>query len=428
MINRRQFVRFAALSGAVLAPGLQAANTQVVPAATGINGRVVVVGGGMGGVTAAKYLRHWGGDGIDVTLVEPNGRYVSNILSNGVIDGSRTLDSLRYGYRALQSSYGVRRKRAEVVEIDRVSRQVVLSDGSSLSYDRLVLSPGISFDDIAGLESEDAQKRIPHAWQAGVQSNRLRNQLSRLKPGKVFVITIPKSPYRCPPGPYERACVVADYIQRNRIIGAKVVVLDANYDITAGKENFQHAFENLYSDVIEYHPGVDVISIDADRRRLDTSMGEFRAQIINAIPAQQAGRIIADAGLASSLDGRWAGVDMQSYQSTVDPNIYVIGDAAATTQPKAGHIANAEAKVCVDAIIRSLQGLSPTAVPVTNSSCYTPITHDTAAWLSVVYRYDPSTQVMVPSGVGGGASDGYDRENFQEMLHWFENLMRDSFS
>jgi NADPH-dependent 2,4-dienoyl-CoA reductase/sulfur reductase-like enzyme len=288
----------------------------------------------------------------------------------------------------------------------------------------LVVAPGIDFDTIPGLETAAAQAKVTHAWKAGTQTTTLRNQLLAMKPGGVFAMTIPPKPYRCPPGPYERACVVADWLKKNRK-GSKVIVLDANPGITAEPLAFADAFNVVHKGVIEYRPGIKINSIDASTMTLNTSAGNLQANVINAIPAHRAGKVVTDNGLAN-VEGRWAGVDVLTYQSTVAPGIHIIGDASATTQPKAGHIANQEAKICADAIVRLLAGGSPDPSPITNSACYSPITSDTASWLTAVFAYDGSNMQAVP-GASGEAS-ARSQDNYKEMFKWFNTLMEDSFA
>ena len=436
--QRRNFLKSLAFSSAgLLLPtrlladgGTRTYAPATVPGATGASGHVVVVGGGMGGAAVAKYLRLWGGTNVKVTLIEKNPAYISCILSNGVLYGAKTLSQLTYNYSALAGNYGIKVVQGEVKGIDPVTRSLSLADGSSLGYDRLVLSPGIDFDVIPGLETAAAQMAVPHAWKAGAQTLALRDQLRAMpNNGKgVFVLTIPAAPFRCPPGPYERACVVADWLKKNRP-GAKVIVLDANPGIVAQKTNFTYAFNTVHAGVIDYRPSTTVLSIDPATKTLDTNLGPITAHVINAIPSQRAGGLVAAAGLAN-VSGRWAGVDVLSYESTVAgaAGIHIIGDASATTQPKAGHIANQEGKVCADAIVRLLKGQSPDPSPTTNSSCYTPITMGTASWLSVVYGYDPATRTMKPTGAGVTESARINADQYEEMEEWFASLMKETFA
>jgi NADPH-dependent 2,4-dienoyl-CoA reductase/sulfur reductase-like enzyme len=435
-MNRRDFIW--SLTGATLGtivPGPSGRRRQagaaggaepdLVPTATGASGRVVVVGGGMAGATVAKYLRRWGGADVRVTLVEPHASYQSCILSNGVLDGSRSLRALTFEYDVLRQRHGVKVVQDRAVDVDPVARRVTTEGGRRLRYDRLVMAAGIAFDVIPGLESAAARARVPHAWKAGAQTLALRDQLRAMPAGGVVVVTIPPAPYRCPPGPYERACVLADYVKHHKP-GARVVVLDANPGIVAEKENFTRAFGVTHAGVVEYHAGVTIGEIDATTLTVHSSVGAIAADVINAIPPQRAAALVAETGLTNA--GPWAGVDVLSYESTIVPDIHVIGDASATTQPKAGHIANSEAKVCADAITRLLRGDGVDPAPMTNSSCYTPITAGTASWLSVVFVYDPVTRTMKPVGGAPTESRRASAEQYEEMLEWYENLMADTFA
>ena len=433
-MNRRDFFRLASMAGvgasaaglAGLARAATPAQLGSVPGNTGIRGRVVVIGGGMAGATVAKYLRLWGGTGVAVTLVERETAYTSNILSNLVLNGQRTVTSLQFGYANLATRYGVGLVKGDVAAIDPVGHSITLADGRKLPYDRLVVAPGVDFDIFAGLESPTAQAKVPHAWKAGPQTTQLRNMLLAMKPGGVFAMTIPAKPYRCPPGPYERACVVADWLKKNRA-GAKVIVLDANPGIIAEPLAFANAFDVVHKGVIEYHAGVSINSIDASTMTLNTNLGALKANVINAIPPHRAGKVVTSNGLAN-VGGRWAGVDVLTYQSTVAPGIHIIGDASATTQPKAGHIANQEAKICADAIVRLLAGGSPDPSPITNSACYSPITADTASWLTAVFVYDPVSGSMQPVPGAAGEAAMRSKDNYEEMFKWFNTLMEDSFA
>jgi len=395
-------------------------------------GRVVVVGGGMAGTTAAKFLRLWGGTGVDVTLVEPNSIYYSSIFSNMVLTGERSLSQLAYNYNALSSKYGVKVQNFSVTNIDPVAKMVTLSSGTKLPYDRLILAPGIDFEPLTWSGGTQLQKdKIVHAWKAGVQTTSLKEQISSMTSKDTFIITIPPVPYRCPPGPYERACVVADYLKRIKG-GGKVIILDANAGIQAEKDNFNVAFNVTHKGIITYVPNARLTSIDAGSMTVLTSAGSFKGKVINAIPIHKAGNLINEAniGLNNAGGGKWAGVNVLSYEST-NPSlagIHIIGDSSFTTQPKAGHLANAEAKICADAIIQVLKGGPINQTPITNSACYTPITKTTASWLSAVYRYDSGSKTMIPTGSGVTESNGANSHNHEDMLKWFNNLMSDTFS
>lgn len=403
--------------------------SQIIANTTVASGRVVVIGGGMAGTTAAKYLRLWGGTDMQVTLIEPNATYYSNIFSNMVLTGERTLAQLAFNYNTLKSKYGVTVLANSVTQINPAGRSVTLNNGSSIAYDRLVIAPGIDFDPLPMSGTAAAQAKVVHAWKAGAQTTSLQAQIKSMTSKDTYILTIPPKPYRCPPGPYERACVVADYLKRVKR-GGKVIILDANSGIQAEPENFTNAFNNTHKGIITYVPNALLTSIDANTGTVNTSAGSFKGKVINAIPTHKAGNLITQSGigLANAGSGRWAGVNVLSYESTAVPNIHVIGDASSTTQPKAGHIANAEAKVCADAIIHLLRGEAINQAPMTNSACYTPITNKTASWLSVVFRYDPATGTMIPTGNGVTESAGATADNYETMLKWFSNLMSDTFA
>lgn len=412
--SRRQFLKSLGLAASVVAA------PSIIKAATA-RPHIIVIGGGFGGATAAKYLRHWS-SAVDVTLIEPNAQYHSPILSNLLLNGQRSLSQLAFNYQSLTQNYGVKVVNQWVDNVDAINQEVRLRNGEILAYDRLIMAPGIQFLEVDGLDSS----RIPHAWQAGEQTTLLQQQLAAMPAGGSFVITVPPAPYRCPPGPYERACIVADYLKSNKP-GSKVIILDANPAITAERDNFERAFTELYGNMLEYIPNAALQAVDSERRVAMTSMGEYQADVLNVIPPQSAGSLIHTVGLAS-VNGHWAGVNPLSYESDVMANIHIIGDAQGTGQPKAGHLANAEAKVCADAILRLLAGGQPYAEPVTNSACYTPISADKAGWLTAAFAYDAvsGTMQLVPQASGAAAQAT--QENYREMFAWADNLFADTFA
>lgn len=407
----------------------QASTRTVSKATAAVDGRVVVVGGGMAGLAAAKYLKLWGGTGVQVTLIERNPSYTSNILSNLVLTGQRTLASLVYSYTAVKQNYGVDVRQGDVVGIDPVLRRVTLADRSSLPYDRLIVAPGVVFDILPGLETAAAQGRVVHAWQAGPQTTTLRNQLLAMPRGGTFVMTIPASPYRCPPGPYERACVVADWLKRNKP-GSKVIVLDANPSIQAERHTFETAFAGLFAGIVSYVPNAAVTWIDATQTRITvhTEMGDFIGDVVNAIPPHRAGRVVLDNGLANAAGGRWAGVDVASFESTAATGVHVIGDSCAAGVPKAGHIGNQEGKTAADAILRAFRGLGPDTDLVVNSACYSPITASLASWLTALYQYDVATRSFKLVGTTPSEAYAPTSDNYSQMNQWFTTLMRETFA
>ena len=430
-MNRRRFVQYIGAGALGFAlPRIGSGHDSGpprVPANTGADGRVVVVGGGMAGATAAKYLRLWGGAGVQVTLIERDPQYYTCILSNLILNGSRELINQRFSYARLAQNYGVKVVQGNVSEIDPTTQTVRTLDGREFPYDKLIVAPGVDFETIPGLESPEAQAAVLHAWKAGPQTLALREQIRAMPAGGLFVITIPPPPFRATAAPYDRACIVADYLKVNKP-GSKVLVLDANADILAEKATFTRAFQVTHAGIIEYRPGVTLNSIDASTLTLNTSIGLIKANVINAIPPQRAGRIIRDTSLNNAHGERYAGVDVLTYESTAAANIHVLGDSASTTQPKGGHVGNAQAKVCADAITRALRGDVPDPDPVTSSTVFSPISADRASWLSVVFKYDPVSRTMKPVGGAATEATAATRDHFEDMGGWFRNLMADTFA
>ena len=417
---------------------------QMIPAATamammpGVKAalphRVVVVGGGFAGASVAKYIKMWSNGAIDVTLVEPRLQHVSCIMSNLVLNNRLTTKDLSFDYVALQGKYGVRVIQDRAVRVSGAGSDVKLKEAGWLPYDSLVLAAGIKFDPVEGLDS----RKTPHAWIAGSQTNLLRNQIRKMPDNGTFVMTIPRSPYRCPPGPYERACLVADTLKR-RGGAPRVIVLDANSDIQAEKETFSRAFTQLYGDIIEYRPGVRLEAVDSvgryayTVRESDGVEETVYGDVLNVIPGHSAPSLLTRSGLTNGE--RWAPVDPISYESTLPDfrNVYVIGDSQGTGQPKSGHMANSQAKVCADAITRRAAGLPVDTAErlaniTTNSACFSPITATEASWLTAVFRYNVDTRAMGLVGGSLGEARRWNSENFRDMFSWSENLFADTFS
>lgn len=418
-LNRRSFLHSLGLASAAwMLPRKVGAQTAAP--------RVVVIGGGLGGATVAKYLRLWGGN-IQVTLVDRSANHVACILSNLVVTGALGLDSITLGYGELRTKRGVEVLQGDALEVDPGARVVtVLANGEyrPLEYDKLILSPGIEFIPPPGNYQPGL---TPHAWQAGPQTLLLKKMLASMKSRQNFILTIPKSPYRCPPGPYERACVVADYLKRRGIAG-KVIVLDANTAIQAEPHNFGKAFAETYKDIIRYVPNAAVTSVDSATKTVVTTVGTFKGSVVNIIPAQRAGSIVTGAGLANDPTGRWAVVNPLSYASLAEPDIHILGDSQGTGQPKSGHMANSQAKVCADAMIRAFNGESPDPAPVTSSACFSPITSEKASWLTASYQYDSLSRAMKRVDASYVEAAEPTSDGMQQMFQWANNIFADSFS
>jgi NADPH-dependent 2,4-dienoyl-CoA reductase/sulfur reductase-like enzyme len=371
---------------------------------------VVVVGGGYAGATAAKYVRMWGPD-IEVTLVERDAEFVSCPLSNRVIAGVIQLKDLTRDYGKLQARHGVKLIRDEATVIDPVAQQVRLGKGGALKYDRLIVAPGVDilYDEVPGLDSPEAQARVLHAWKAGPQTVALRKQLEAMANGGVYAMTIPKAPYRCPPGPYERACQVAWYFKSSKP-KSKVLILDANEDVVSKKGLFMKAWSERYAGIVEYRPNSELTGVDAATLTAKLTFEDVKADVLNVVPPQRAGRIAADAGLITA-NNRWCGVDFLTYESSVVKNVHVLGDAimAAPQMPKSGHMANQHAKVCAAAVVALMHGEPVNTQPLVTNTCYSFVSDKEVIHVASVHAYSPEKKTMeiVPgaSGVSAAASE-----------------------
>lgn len=428
--NRRSFLRMAGIAGSMAM--LPRTSLAAAP-------RVVVIGGGFGGASVAKYLRLWGGN-VNVTLVDPASAHVSCILSNLVVTGLVGMSRITLSYQTLRTTHGVSVVQGRALSVDPPGKRVTISTAKgnqTLDYDHLVIAPGIDFVAPPGNWNPSL---TPHAWQAGTQTTLLKNQLATMRNNDRFVMTIPKSPYRCPPGPYERACMVADYLKRMNRTGAMVVVLDANASIQAEPEAFTRAFNVTHAGRILYVPNASVQSVDSASRSITTSaMNVSNAKVLNIIPAHRAGGIAAALGVNAS---GFVPVDPLTYGITGYPNVHVIGDASAVPAsdgkavPKSGHMANSEAKVCADAILRAFNGEAPDRNIATSSACYSPITARSASWLSANFIYGDifdATGAVKGKGMhrvdlGEAPTAQIDQDTYQDMFTWADSLFTDSFA
>jgi len=426
-ITRRALMtRLAAAAGVVSAQGGWGFPS-VVHATTG---RVVVVGGGFGGATCAKYLRR-ADAGLDVTLIEQQTAFVTCPLSNAVLGGFRSLASITHGYTALQRNHGVNVVHDEAIAIDPETRKVRLKNNRHLDYDRLVLSPGIDFkwDALEGYD-EAASQAMPHAWKAGVQTRLLRRQLEAMRDGGVVLIAPPANPFRCPPGPYERASLMAYYFKQYKP-KSKIIILDA-------KENFSkqtlfiNAWRERYGQMIEWRAasaGGQVLRAKPRMMALETEFGDEKGDVINLIPPQSAGRIALETGLAN--DSGWCPVNPRTFESVLHPSIHVIGDACiAGKMPKSGHAANSQAKVCATAVAALLRGEQPGGVSFINT-CYSLIASDYGISVAAVYRLTDQGIVTVQGA--GGVSPVEAPESVRQLeakyaVGWYDSIIADTFT
>ena len=420
-LNRREFIGWlSAAAGASALPGCAGMEERAGA------GRVVVIGGGYAGGTAARYLRTWAPD-ISVTLVEPNAEFVSCPMSNLVLAGNARIEDLTVSYEGLRKR-GVRVVRDEAVAVDPAKRQVRLSRGDPLSYDRLIVAPGIDFltDAIPGLKSAEAQGRVLHAWKAGPQTVALRKQLEAMRDGGVFVFHIPMAPYRCPPGPYERVCQVADYFRKAKP-KSKIIVLDSNPDITSKKGLFLQSWDGVYKGMIDYRPNSELQDVDAKSLTAKLTFDSVKGDVLNVVPPHAAGNIARQAGLINA-NQRWCAIDWLTCESTAVKGIHVLGDAtlSAPGMPKSGSMANQHGKICAAAVIAQLKGQPVFASPTIMNTCYSMVDGRSAMHVTSIHKYDPEQKTLVAVKGSGGVSPKASELEGTYAWGWAKNIWADA--
>jgi sulfite dehydrogenase len=421
-LSRREFLRS---SGAVAAASLLPGCATAPSSSQKSIGRVVVVGGGFGGATAARYLRTWSGGAIEVILVEREAEFVSCPASNLVLGGSRTLADLTRGYAKL-GEHGVHVVRDEATRIDAEKKRVSLKRAGDLPYDRLIVSPSVDlmFGEIEGYDAE-AQKSVLTAWKAGPETVALRRQLEAMRDGGVFVIAIPRAPYRCPPGPYERACQVALYMKQAKP-RSKVLVLDANEDLVSKPTLFKAAWNDLYKPFIEYRNNTEVRTLDARGMSVKTDFDTIKGDVLNVLPPMRAANVARTAGLTTA-GTHWCGVDWLTMESLAHKSIHVLGDAtlSAPAMPKSGHMANNHAKVAAAAIIELMNGREPNREPVIANTCYSYVSDKEVIHVASVHRYDPAQKTMVVVPGASGVSAARSEVEGAYAWAWAQNIWAD---
>jgi len=364
-----------------------------------------------------------------VTLIEPNAEFVSCPLSNLILGGSKQLADVTSSYDGLARRHGVKivRDTASAVDVER--RVVKLASGGEVPYDRLILSPAIDFmwDKVPGLNNADAQARVLHAWRAGAQTVALRRQLEAMPDGGVFALTIPLAPYRCPPGPYERACQVAFYLKSAKP-KSKVLILDANGDVTSKGGLFKKAWAEEYKGLVEYRPNHALVDVDA--RTLTAkfeTQDDVKADVLNVLPPQRAAAVARTAGVVTAND-RWCEVDFVTFESIKAKNVHVLGDAIqiAPGMPKSGHMANQHAKVCAAAVVALLAGQPPNPAPVLTNTCYSFITANDVVHVASVHQYDAEKKTLVAVQGAGGLSPTPSAEEGRFAFAWAKNIWSDT--
>lgn len=424
MITRRTFMQWVGAAGVLGVTGCASGGRSRAA------GRVVVIGGGFGGATCARYLKRFAPE-LAVTLVESAPHHVTCPFSNTVIAGMRDLATITVGYEGLQR-LGIERVQARAQGIDAGRREVQLTGGARLGYDRLVVAPGIDFryDMIEGHGPELAES-MPHAWQAGAQTLLLRRQIQAMRNGGVVVISVPANPYRCPPGPYERAGLIAAYLQREKP-RSKVIILDAKNGFPK-QALFEAGWQELYPGYVEWvgGEGGKVTAVDPASRVLRNTFGAVsrKSDVVNLIPPQQAGTLAHAADLVDASG--WCPIQPATFESTRYAGIHVIGDACiAAPLPKSAYAANNQAKACAAAIVAALAG-EPMPEPSFINTCYSLLAEDYAVSVAGVYRLAAGGIVAVPEA-GGTSPPAQPRQFRAEEARfaraWYRNIVADSFA
>ena len=421
-MQRRSFVQGGVALGVL---GLAGCATTGTPS----KARVLVVGGGYGGATAAKYVRMLSDYKLDVVLVEPNDAFVSCPMSNLVIGGHKQIGDITTPYSALASRHGVRVVKDTVAGIDAAKKTATLASGATIAYDKLVLSPGIDlmFDSIAGLKQANASGRILHAWKAGPETVALRKQLEAMRDGGVYAITVPEQPYRCPPGPYERACQVASYFKAAKP-RSKVLILDANQDVTSKGALFKKVWADQYKGMVEFRGQHKATAVDAATNTVKFEVhDDVKADVLNVVPPMRAGAIAVQAGLAN-MNARWCGVNYLTFESAIAKDVHVLGDSIqiAPGMPKSGHMANSQAKVAAAAIVAQLNGWPVNPAPMINNNCYSYVDAKNVIHVASVHEYVAAEKTFKTVAGSGGLSSAPNELEGTYAWNWARTIWADS--
>jgi len=420
-INRRTFLK----SSTVVAAATGVAGISGCATIGGAGPKVVIVGGGYGGATAAKYIKMWGPQ-IDVTLVERDTAFVSCPISNLVLGGSQQMKDITVSYDALQKKYGVKVVRGEASAIDVEKKLVRLASGEALPFDRVILSPGIDFmyEALPGLNNAEAQRRYLHAWKAGPQTVALRKQLEAMPDGGVYAISIPEAPYRCPPGPYERACQVATYFKQYKP-KSKVIILDANMDVVSKPGLFKKAWADMYPGMVEYRNQSRLLDVDTKTSTAKLEFGDVKADVLNVLPPMKAGKI-ADAFITANK--RWCEINWITYEAKNVPGVHLLGDALqiAPAMPKSAHMANNHGKTCAAAVVALLTGEQPNQSPTLSNTCYSFVSADRVVHVASIHKYDEKDKTMKTVPGSGGVSSAANELEAQYAMTWAKNIWADT--
>ena len=431
--DRREFLKISAgAAGAVSLGGLAGcASTSGGSASVGGKARpkVVVVGAGFSGATFSRYLKQWS-PVAEITLIEPNDAFVSCPFSNTVLAGINKMQDITLPYDNLKKTVD-RYVKDTVTAIDTGKKTVTTAGGKSFSYDRLVLAGGIEllFDRVQGYDAE-AQKTVMHAWKAGPQTATLRKQLEAMPNGGVFVMSVPMAPYRCPPGPYERACMVATYFKKAKP-RSKIIILDGNPDIASKKGLFLATWRKHYgfgtdNSMIEYRANNMPRSVNAKTMIVGTEFDDVKGDVINVVPPMRAAAICGMAGVRDGNNGTWCTIDFRTFESKVVPNVHILGDSALTNFPKSGSVANNTGKMCAYAMSEIFAGRNPDPSPVVTNTCYSAGSERTAFHVATVFRWDAEKQSLLPPKDANGVSAEESELEMAYMQSWAMNVWADT--
>ncbi len=420
-LSRRQALKRGAAVAGMTVTGVSCSATSDVA-------RVVVVGGGFAGAGFARALKKlW--PGCSVQLIEPKTTYTACPFSNLVLAGLRTLTQQQFEYTSLRAA-GIEVIHDFATRLDAQRQHLTLSLGRLLPYDRLVVAPGIEmqWDALSGYDEHTSQ-RMPHAWQAGAQTTALRNQLTAMPEDGVVAISVPEAPYRCPPGPYERASLIAHYLKSTKP-RARLLILDAK-DQFSKQTLFLDAWQRLYGDQLEWHSassGARVVAVDTNRMTLETEFDHYKVDVANVIPPQQAGRFARENGLTDATG--WCPVSPLTFESRLQPKVHVIGDAAiANAMPKSAFAAAAQARLCAVQVIRLLNNEPPVTTKLLNT-CYSLVAPDYGISVAGVYTAEEDRWATI-EGAGGVsdtiAADEYRRQEADFARAWFGRLTSEVF-
>ena len=426
-MQRRQILQ--GLASAGVATGLTGLGACASVGSSGGRAQVVVVGGGYGGATVAKYIRLLSERSIDVMLIEPNREFVSCPMSNLVLSGTRQMADITRPYSGLAGQHGVRLVHERVSSVDPAKRTLALAGGATVAYDKLVISPGIDmmWDSVQGLQGAHAEGRILHAWKAGAETLALRRQLETMRDGGTYAIAIPETPYRCPPGPYERASVVAAYFKRAKP-RSKVLILDANPDVTSKAALFKKAWAELYPGMVEYRSQHRATAVDARTLTVKFDVqDDVRADVLNVLPSMRAAELAVAAGLANA-NGRWCQVNFLNFESTVHRHIHVIGDAiqVAAGMPKSGHMANSHGKATAAAIVAELKGWEIDPQPMLTNVCMSYVSDAQVIHVASVHGYVAAQKTFSVVAGSGGVSAERSELEARYAEGWARNIWADT--